>query len=289
MLEQAPMKMVVNLQYQLIKLAWSQYQNTPESLTAEQCIKLKQQAKAAEKIMNAVLSSEEAKKELVNEQEVQCLLEQLHQQFDNSESYELSLKQQGLTEEILQGAIYQDLICEKTLETQSINSPQVSEEEALFYYQNNRSRFIKAERRKVSHILVTINNQFSENERQQALTKIEKLHHRLQYHIKDFANLALQHSECPTSLNKGLIGEVVGGQLYPELDAALFSMPTDCISAVIETEIGFHLLLCHEIHAENEMGKQEALQAIRAQLNLHRQKKYQKKWLDSLLSSTHIM
>jgi nitrogen fixation protein NifM len=284
MLEQVPDKMAVNLQYQLIKLAWSQYQSAPESLSADLFTKLEQQAKAAQKMMVAVLASQEAKGEQVKQQEVQFLLEQLQQQFDNKESYELSLKQQGLTEASLQEAIYQDLICEKTLEAQSKHYSKVSEEEALLYYQKNRSRFVQPERRKVSHILVTINEQFVENERQQALAKIEKLRHRLQFHIKDFENLALQHSECPTALNKGFIGEVVQGQLYPELDAALFNMTTDCISSVIETEIGFHLLLCHAIFPAGEMEMQAALKEICSQLNLHRQKKYQKKWLNSLLS-----
>jgi len=288
MSKQVPDKIAVNLQYQLIKLAWRQYQSAPESLSTEQLIKLEQQAKAAEKIMNAVLSSEEAKKERVKEQEVQFLIAQLYQQFDNKESYELSLKQQGLTQVSLQEAIYQDLVCEKTLEAQSKYYPKVSAEEALLYYQKNRSRFVKAERRKVSHILVTINAQFAENERQQALAKIEKLRHRLLRYIEDFANLALQHSECPTSLNKGLIGEVVQGQLYPELDSVLFNMTTGRISSVIETEIGFHLLLCHDIFPAGEMEKHAALKEIRLQLNLHRQKNCQKKWLNSLLSSSVV-
>lgn len=288
MLQTTPTKPVINLQYQIIKLAWSQYQSTPESLTAQQFIKLEQQAKAAQKIIRLVLTTEEANNEQVKAQEVQFLIDQLHQQFDDQESYALSLKQQGLTELSLQEAIYQDLICEKTLETQSINYPKVTEEEAMLYYQKNRSRFIKPERRKASHILITINDQFAENKRQHARAKIEKLKHRLQHHIKDFENLALQHSECPTSLNKGLIGEVTQGQLYPQLDAVLFTMPVKSISSVIETEIGFHLLLCHEIYVEDEMEMQDALKAISAQLNLHRQKKYQKKWLNSLLSSSVV-
>ena len=93
----------------------------------------------------------------------------------------------------------------------------------------------------------------------------------------------MHHSECPTSLNKGLIGDVCRGQLYPELDSALFNMEADCISSIIETEIGFHLLFCHNIFSAGEMKKEVALKEIQVQLNQHRQKKYEKKWLKSLL------
>lgn len=272
----------VNLQYQLIKLAWNHYKSAPESLQPKALAKLEQQALLAEKIMTAILASQEAKNEQVKVQEIQSIFIQLQLQFDNIESFQLSLQEQGLTEQTLQEAIYQDLICAKTLVTQSQGYPSVNEQEALSYYQKNRDKFLQSEHRKVSHILITINDEYAENERSKALARIEKLAHRLKHHIADFSNLALQHSECPTSLNKGLIGEVARGQLYPELDNVLFNMNTGCISSVVESEIGFHLLLCHEILASGETDEQYALQEITNQLNLHRQKKSEKKWISSL-------
>ena len=283
MLVKATMDTQVNLQYQLIKLAWGQYQSSPESLATDILIQLEQQAEIAQKIMTQVLNSEEAKSEQVKQQEVKFLFDELQQQFDNKESFDLSLKEQGLTEETLQLAIHQDLICEKTLNSQSQDYPRVSKEEALLYYQKNKDRFSHPERRKVSHILITINDEFAENAREKALAKINKLGNRLKHHIADFPNLALQHSECPTSLNKGFIGDVSPGKLYPELDKVLFHLEVGKISSVIETEIGFHLILCHEISAAGEMQQEHALNAITTQLNSHRQKKYEKRWLNSLL------
>ena len=275
----------VNLQYQLIKLAWSHSQSAPEQLASDVFTQLEQQAKLAQTIMTKVLASQAAKDEQVKEQEVQFLFEELQGQFDTIESFQLSLTQQGLTEETLKEAIYHDLICEKTLASQSQYYTKVTEQEAFAFYEQNKERFLQPERRKVSHILVTINNEFAENERQQAFAKIDKLRKRLHTHIADFDNFALQHSECPTSLNKGLIGEVSRGQLYPQLDDVLFDLAKNQISEVIETEIGFHLLLCHDIYEAGEMEKGSALKAITTQLNQHRQKKLEKKWISSLLAS----
>jgi len=61
-------------------------------------------------------------------------------------------------------------------------------------------------------------------------------------------------------------------------------MKTNCISSIVETEIGFHLLLCHDIFSAGEMKKADALKEIRIQLNQHRQKRYEKRWLKSLLA-----
>ncbi len=288
MLARDPSQSIVNLQYQLIKLAWNNYKSAPESLNPDVLAKLEQQALLVQKIMNKVLVSQEAKNETVQDAEVQFLFTELQQQFDNIESFKLSLKQQDLSEQALLQAIHQDLICEKTLSAQSQDYPRVSNQEALTYYQKNRDRFLQPERRKVSHILITINDEYTENERPKALAKIEKLGNRLKHHIADFANLALQHSECPTALHKGLIGNVSRGQLYPELDNVLFNMKPNRISSIIESEIGFHLLLCHGISEAGEITESDALKDICIQLNQHRQKKCEKQWLSSLLSVESI-
>ena len=285
MLEKTTPKIMVNLQYQLIKLAWSQFQRSPESLEPAELKVLQQQASVAQKIMSEVLGSQEASKEQVQEKEVHFLFEQLQEQFDNIDSFHLSLKEQGLTEQGLKDAIFHDLVCEKTLASQSQNYPAVTEQEALAYYDKNKARFLQPERRKVSHILITINDEYIENERKKSLDKIESLRLHLQDHIDEFAHFALQHSECPTSLNKGFIGDVSRGQLYPELELVLFNMKENRVSSVIETEIGFHILLCHEISIAGEMDKKNALKEIEKQLNSHRQKKSEKKWLSSLLAT----
>ena len=273
----------VNLQYQLLKLAWSNYQSSPETLDAERLGKLKQQVKVTEKIMTAVLASPAAQNEQVREQEVEFVLEQLQQQFEEPESFNLSLKQQQLSLEDLKLAIYQELLCEKTIDAQSQNFPVVTEQEALDYYQKNREKFIRPERRKVSHLLITINDEYAENKRAAAQLKIQGIRKELLDNIELFSEFALKYSECPTSLNKGLIGDVTRGQLYPELDAVLFTMPAQTISAVVESEIGFHLLLCHKIYPGGEINQEDALKDIAKQLNLHRKKRCEKRWLSSLV------
>lgn len=276
---------VVNLSYQMIKLAWNHYQAAPETLDAPVREKIEQQAKLAQTIMTKVLGSEEAKQEQVKPEEVEFLFEQLKEQFDSEESFQLSLQEQALTEEGLKQAIYHDLVCEKTLQAQSLGFPEVTEQEALSYYDKNRERFQQPERREVSHILITINEELEGNERDKAQVKIEKIANRLKHHSAEFPNLALQHSECPTSLNNGYIGNVSRGQLYPELDAVLFNMKSNRVSSIVESEIGFHLLYCHGMTEAGEMEKQVALKEIRTQLNEHRKKKREKQWVSQLMAS----
>ncbi len=281
-------KLPVNRQYQLIKLAWSNYQSAPEALEPEPLEKVEKQAKAAEQIMTAVLSSVEAENEEVLDQEVEFIFEQLKEQFDSQESFALSLEQQNLSELTLKQAIYQDLLCEKTIDAQSQNYTAATEQEALDYYHKNRARFVHPERREVSHILITINDQYPENKRPQAQLRINGIRKQLLNDINKFAQLAAKYSECPTSLNKGLVGKVSRGQLYPELDKVLFTMQPQTISSVVESEVGLHLLLCHKIYPAGETSQADAVAEIRRQLDQHRKKKCEKRWLSSLFAAARV-
>jgi len=62
----------------------------------------------------------------------------------------------------------------------------------------------------------------------------------------------------------------------------------DQVSSVIETELGFHLIVCHEIIAADEIAKEDALQQIATQLNEHRQKKLEKKWISNLFAAEKL-
>jgi len=285
MLVKEPVNKEVRYKFQLVKLAWLQYKSMPEDLDADTLAKLEKQAMLAQQITEAVLATPEAHAEEVKKSVVQDRYDNIAAHFDDKESFIACIQGQGFTEKTLWEVLYQNVVCEHTLATQSQDYPRVTEQEALTYYENNSERFSRPERRKVSHILITVNDEYEENQREKALAKVEKLANRLKDHIKDFANLALQHSECPTALNNGLIGDVSRGQLYPELDLVLFNMQVNQISSVIETELGFHLIVCHEILAAGEIEKQDALQQITTQLNEHRQKKLEKKWISNLFAT----
>ncbi|WP_435236659.1 nitrogen fixation protein NifM [Psychromonas sp. PT13] len=274
----------INKQYQLIKLAWNHYQSAPENLDNEVLAALHKQVDVVLRLMVAVLASDEAKTEQVKPQEVEFIIEQLKQQFDNPESFDLSLEQQELTKEALNLAIYQDLLCEKTIESQSQHYPRATYQEAKAYYDKNKARFHHPERRKVSHLLITINDEFAENKRALAEKRIIGIKKQLDNDISQFAELAAKYSECPTSLNQGLVGLVSRGQLYPELELVLFTMEPQTISSVVESEIGLHLLLCHEVYPAGNTPEADAIEAVLKQLNEHRKKKAEKKWVSSLLT-----
>jgi len=69
---------------------------------------------------------------------------------------------------------------------------------------------------------------------------------------EDFATLANLYSEDPGSMTKGgELGFVGRGELYPEFEAAAFSLKPGEISPIVKTQKGYHLIQMIERRGEN--------------------------------------
>lgn len=58
----------------------------------------------------------------------------------------------------------------------------------------------------------------------------------------DFADLARQHSQCPSGKSGGDLGEFGPGQMVAEFDKVVFSAPIGQVQGPVKTQFGYHLL-----------------------------------------------
>jgi peptidyl-prolyl cis-trans isomerase C len=58
----------------------------------------------------------------------------------------------------------------------------------------------------------------------------------------DFAELAKQHSNCPSGSQGGELGEFGPGMMVPEFDKVVFSAPVNTVQGPVQTQFGYHLL-----------------------------------------------
>lgn len=57
-----------------------------------------------------------------------------------------------------------------------------------------------------------------------------------------FADLAKEHSDCPSGADGGSLGTFGKGQMVREFEETTFAMDVDQISDVVETDFGYHLI-----------------------------------------------
>lgn len=58
----------------------------------------------------------------------------------------------------------------------------------------------------------------------------------------DFADVAKEHSKCPSGRDGGALGTFGRGQMVPEFDEAVFTGEVNKVLGPIQTQFGFHLL-----------------------------------------------
>ena len=58
----------------------------------------------------------------------------------------------------------------------------------------------------------------------------------------DFADLAKKHSECPSGIEGGSLGEFSPGQMVPEFDTVVFNDDVGKVHGPVKTQFGYHLI-----------------------------------------------
>ena len=59
---------------------------------------------------------------------------------------------------------------------------------------------------------------------------------------KDFAEIAKEHSNCPSNAQGGDLGSFGPGQMVAEFDKVVFSAPLNTVQGPVKTQFGYHLL-----------------------------------------------
>ncbi len=58
----------------------------------------------------------------------------------------------------------------------------------------------------------------------------------------EFAELAKQHSSCPSGRDGGDLGSFGPGMMVPEFDKVVFSAEVGTVQGPVKTQFGYHLL-----------------------------------------------
>ena len=58
----------------------------------------------------------------------------------------------------------------------------------------------------------------------------------------DFADVAREHSSCPSGRDGGALGEFGPGQMVKECDEVVFSGERNVVHGPVKTQFGYHLL-----------------------------------------------
>jgi nitrogen fixation protein NifM len=271
--------------YLTLKLAHELFSKAPAALDDAERKRVSTIAMRQHEIEQRILGSARAALVVLPDASVDACVNDIRDRYPDEPEFEADLARSGLDVTALRAAIERDLKVEAVLEQVAAATPAVSETEVEIFYLQHLDRFHKPELRSLRHILVTVNDALPGSTREAALAKIEAIRERLLKDVGRFSEQALKHSECPTAMNGGLLGKVPHGKLYPEVDAVAFALAPGELSSVVESELGFHIVLCDAVEAETQVPLAEVRERVREHLVGSRHAAAQKTWIAGLFQS----
>ncbi len=130
----------------------------------------------------------------------------------------------------------------RALVEREIRVPELDEETARRYYQQNLHRFRSASIYEAAHILFSAQQDdqagyaIACDKAKTALAKIRRNPGR-------FGELAKLHSDCPSGMQGGNLGQITAGQVTPEFERALFALaPGQVTEEPVPTRYGWHII-----------------------------------------------
>ncbi len=268
--------------YLMLKTAQNLYSRNPQELKPDEQERVLRMAGRQYELEERVLSAAEAGEVVVPEATLQAALAEIAGRYPDEVDFLNDLNDNGLSRQGFIAALEREMKVDAIMEKVATRAAKVSDIDVELYYHYHPEQFQRPELRRARHILVTINDGIADNTRDAARARIDAIAQRLAKEPKRFEEQALKHSECPTALQGGLLGDAQRGQLYPELDKVLFDMQPGQISGVIESALGFHLLLCESVAPAGAIPIGQVRDAVRKLLESRRKKICQKAWLSAL-------
>jgi len=224
----------------------------------------------------------------VDENEVDRALNMIKGRFPSEQKFFDALKEAQLSMEQFINNISNDLKVQKLLE-QKVGSKieDVSDEDALNFYNEHGEKFMKEEQIRVHHILIKVPETADPPKVKDAENKAIKILERIKKG-EDFEKLSRQYSEDPSALKGGDIGFFERGDMIKNFEDAAFALKIGEVSDLVRTPLGFHIIRMDERNPTDKIPFEEAKIEIKFKLKQERSDKMLEQYVEELKSKANI-
>jgi len=219
----------------------------------------------------------------VSEEEVEEKWGMIRQRFTSEEAYQLALKRMQINEEEVRDEIRRGQAVQKLIDKLFGETSKISDEDARAFYDSHKDAFVRPEQVRVRHILLQPDSKGGEEAKTEAKETLQKIRKEAMAG-KDFAELAQDHSKCPSAERGGDLGFFPRGKMAKPFEDAAFALKPGEISGVVKTQFGYHLIKQEERSPEglipfddvkdtvsDYLGKEAVKEAVRSHVKQLRQ------------------
>jgi len=262
--------------------AIEQLRKTADQLSDQELSELRQLA--LEKLLARELIYQEALlyglvagEELIDEEKSKIIAN-----FPNEDEFYATLKKAGIDAISYHRMLRQDISVNMMSEKKIADLPDPGVDEIQALYDEHPEKMLRRGRVRASHILIKL----TEGNEEKALLKIRDLQGRVDG--QNFAELARQHSDCPSSTAGGDLGWFRRGDMVKQFEEAVFALDIGTISDVVATQFGFHLIKLIDREEDTPMSLEEATPQIIKLIKNENGAIMLKDWVDELKGRANI-
>ena len=190
-----------------------------------------------------MLSQESRARKLpIPDADVDARLAEIRKSFPTEEAFKQGIAAQGLTLDQLKAQAKTGLEVAKLIETEVNSKVVVQDPEVKTFYDQNLERFKQGDSVRAAHILIGLPQNATADQKAEAKTKAAAVLKTVKAG-GDFATLARANSSDQGSAqNGGDLGFFPKGQMTPAFEEAAFKLKPGTVSALVETQFGFHII-----------------------------------------------
>jgi len=223
----------------------------------------------------------------IADQKVNDQLAGIKKRFPNEEEFKKALASMGLTEEEVKTQIQRGLAIRELIDQKVANKIAITDEETNAYYTGNPQLFKQPEKVKASHILIKVEPTADDAKKAEAGKKIEEIQQKLK-EGGDFAELAKQYSEGPSSAKGGDLGYFQRGQMVKPFEDTAFSMKANEVSGRVETRFGYHLIKVYDKKPEQTLAYADVKDKIAQRLKQEKVEKDATQYVENLRKDAKV-
>lgn len=246
-----------------------------------------------QRMIDQILIEHEAKKAgknftTIKDEEVNAvIMDMLTKNNMSMDTYLKKLASEGKTLRAVKKDISEQMLRMRVLRSEVQSKIVVTDEEIGEYYDKHRSEYEGKEAVRIRQIFLPAAASQGQKSREPVREQARQLHERI-LKGESFEMLASQYSKEPAAAQGGDIGFVERGAMMPNVEKAAFEMPVGQVSDVLETELGFHIVMVVDKRGEGLKSMSEVRHEIRTKIENEKASQKYDEWIEGVRKKSFV-
>jgi len=212
-----------------------------KGLSGSQLTEMKKQA--LENLIDRELLYQESQRQGIKVEEavINEEIDALKKRFPSEAEMRKSLARMKLSETAMRFQFSEERAIQQLIDKEFGQKVNVADKDVKAYYDKYPDFFKQPEQLHARHILIKVDPGADETAKAEARRRLENVQQKL-HKGGDFAALAKEFSQCPSSANGGNLGPFKRGEMVKPFEEATFALKPGEVSDIVETKFGYHLI-----------------------------------------------